>query len=220
MHVPTLLRKCAFSFTGVIALSDHVRNFAYRWAWSHLGKLPRGSLVCDIGSRDSLFPAFLAWQGYTVTVVEKDQRFIETLSSISRRWSAPYDLKTQDFLTSAFTVRVNAVLSLFSLQHAGEQDIPAYRKAAGLLRQCGLFLSVCEYDHRQTRMQHDRDDGAMRIYGPRDIEDRIEKPLIEGGVEIMEKRFAGWNKAAKRLHWKNPADTAGFCFLCGKKNRD
>jgi len=217
MHIPTILRKSAYVCNGSIMLSDRVRNFAYAWAWSWIQSLDRSSSIVDIGSRDSLFPAFLAWRGYCVTVVEKDQRFADTSARISRRWNVGYAIQTEDFASSGFEPGFNAILSLFSLQHAGENDIPAYRKASELLALGGMFLSVCEYDGRETVWQTDRDDGPLRIYGPRDIEERIEKTLMEGGLEIVEKRFATWNKGGKRLHWDKTGEAAQFCFLIGKK---
>ena len=217
LPVPTLLRKSIYSLLGTVALSDPVRNFAYQWAWSYLKKLRAGSRVCDIGSRDSLFPAFLAWRGGEVTAVEKDPRCGKKQAVNSRRWKARFDLKAGDFLAYAFDIPFDAVLSLFSLQHAGEDDLPAYRKAAAMLKPGGLLLSVCEYDTGETKWQTGREDGTMRIYGPKDVKERIEKPIIDCGVEIVEKRFAGWDGARKKLHWENRPEVGEFCFICGKK---
>ena len=123
----------------------------------------------------------------------------------------------------------NAVLTLFSLQHAGDDDAPAYRKAAAMLAPGGIVLSVCEYDPGGARRHESRDDGAMRIYGPKDIEERIERPLREGGVEILEKRFAGFVGNNKTIVWcdgstqirGSEACSPAFLFLrCVKKTME
>jgi hypothetical protein len=217
LHIPTFFRKCNYYLSGSIRLSDFVRNFAYQWAWPHLARLPKGSSICDIGSRSSLFPAFLAWRGFKVDIVEKDGRFTDMQKHIARSWGVRYGIHETDFLTYDPPEKCNAICSLFSLQHAGENDVPAYRRSAVLLGSQGLFLSACEYDARATRFQTGRDDGTMRIYGPHDIVERMEKPLVSGGMEIVERRYAGFTKSRDRLEWrKGPGDSA-FFFLCARK---
>jgi 2-polyprenyl-3-methyl-5-hydroxy-6-metoxy-1,4-benzoquinol methylase len=140
VHIPTILRKCNYYVSGGIALSDAVRNFAYRWAWSVVRSLPQGSRICDIGSRGSLFPAFLAWRGYTVDIVEKDERFTGVQKRIARSWNVPAHIHETDFLAFGQPETFHAVCSLFSLQHAGENDAIAYRRAADLLVPGGCFF--------------------------------------------------------------------------------
>jgi SAM-dependent methyltransferase len=130
-----------------------------------------------------------------------------------------------DFLTLPSSDAYNAVLSLFSLQHAGDDDVPAYRKAAQLLLPGGIMLSVCEYDPCKTGWQNGRDDGPLRTYGPRDTEERIEQPLLEGGMEIVENKFAGLSGRGNAMSWCDAVEQntcrvcaiPGFFFLCGRK---
>jgi hypothetical protein len=217
LHIPSLIKKTGFSLTGKILLSDAVRNFAYQWAWSVLKTLPKGSLICDIGPRSSLFPAFLAWRGFQVDSVEKDDRFIDVQKHIARSWNVHCNAHETDFLIFDPPEKYNAISSLFSLQHAGENDVPAYGKAAALLVPGGMFLSACEYDDRATRWHEGRDDGAMRIYGPRDVAHRMEKSLVSGGMEIVGRKYAGFTKSGKGMEWRTSPKGSVFFFLCARK---
>ena len=217
LYIPALAKKLGFSLSGKILLSDAVRNFAYQWAWSILRTLPRESRICDIGSRGSLFPAFLAWRGYKVDIVEKDDRFTEVQKRIARSWDVHYGVHEADFLTFDPAEKYDVVCSLFCLQHAGDRDVPCYTRAAALLGPRGLFLSVCEYDDQATRWHEGRDDGTMRIYGPQDIINRMERPLISGGMEIVERKYAGFKKSGKRMTWREGPEGSIFCFLCARK---
>ena len=189
MHPPTLIKKVLFTFSGRLFLSDRVRNRIYRWAWEHLRELPRGSTIVDIGSRDSLFPSFLAWRRYAVRVIERDARFTARQTINGKRWRARMIVDNCDFLAATVPHPRDAVCSLFSLQHAGENDIAAYRKAARLLRRGGLFLSATEYCHAGTRFHYGRDDGDMRIYGPEEIDKRIEAPLFHEGMVEYDRQY-------------------------------
>jgi hypothetical protein len=219
MHFPTLVRKSAYSFLGKTLLSDKVRNFAYGWAWAHLRNLPTGTRILDIGSRDSLFPAFLAWQGYCVSVVERDSRFGEMLRTIQRRWNVRYEVHEKDFLEFDAHEKFGAVLSLFSLQHAGDDDIPAYRKSSAMLDAGGMFLSACEYDEKGTRWHRGRDDGALRIYGPADVEERIERTLSASGLTITERKITSCTSAKRFIVGKASSDAGGYYFVCARTNR-
>lgn len=221
MHIPTLIRKTNYRLFGKIALSDAERNFAYRWAWSCLQGLPGAGNICDIGSRTSLFPAFLAWRGFRVAIVEKDARFIDAQRRISRHWNVRPEIFCGDFLEFSGETRFQAILSLFSLQHSQENDIPAYCKAAAMLGPGGLLLSACECNSKTTQWHRERDDGTLRIYGPQDIVRRIERPLSENGCAIIHKRFAGFKTGSdtKKVVWQNDAENGVFCFLCAKKKK-
>ncbi|MDD5674734.1 MAG: class I SAM-dependent methyltransferase [Chitinivibrionales bacterium] len=221
MHLPTLVRKTNFRLFGKIALADTVRNFAYAWAWGFLRRLPKESRICDIGSRATLFPAFLAWRGFNVSIVEKDERFTGVQRLISGHWNVAPDIFSGNFLELSGDVRYNAILSVFSLQHAGENDLPAFRKAAAMLAPGGLLLSVCEYNPVATQWHKERDDGALRIYGPQDISERIERPLLEKGLSIVEKKYAGLTKGKinNYIVWQNDSKNGAFFFLCAEKKQ-
>lgn len=163
MHLSTIIRKTIFRLSGKIALSDAVRNFTYAWAWSFLRELPAAGRICDIGSRTSLFPAFLAWRGMRVSVVEKDSRFIDAQRRISNHWRVRPEIFCGDFLEFAGDKQFLTILSLFSLQHSRENDVPAYRKAAAMLESGGLLLSACECNSHTTQWHRERDDGPLRI---------------------------------------------------------
>jgi SAM-dependent methyltransferase len=217
LHIPALMRKLGYSLSGKLLLSDAVRNFAYQWAWSVLRTLPKGSRICDIGSRSSLFPAFLAWRGFKVDIVEKDNRFIDVQKRVARSWNVRYGVHEADFLIFDPPEKFNVISSLFSLQHAGENDVPAYGKAAALLAPGGMFLSACEYDDRATRWHEGRDDGAMRIYGPQDIAHRMETSLVSGGMDIVERKYAGFTKSGRGVEWREDPEGSAFFFLCARK---
>jgi hypothetical protein len=218
MHFAALLKKWNYSLTGKIYLSDAVRNFAYEWAWSFLRRLPAKSALCDIGSRDSLFPVFLAWRGLKVDIVEKDERFARVQRQNSKYWRAPVEMHSADFLAFDPPGPFSAICSLFSLQHAGPTDVDCYARAAEMLAPGGLFLSACEYDHTGTRHHDKRDDGAMSIYGPDDVARRMEHPLIAGGLEIIDRRFAGFIGPGKSAVFLQDPRGAAFFYVCaGKK---
>jgi hypothetical protein len=217
MHLPALLKKWNYSLTGKIYLSDAVRNFTYEWAWSFLRRLPKGSALCDIGSRDSLFPAFLAWQGFNVDVVEKDGRFIDVQRKNAGRWRVSMGVNGTDFKAFSLPRAYDAACSLFSLQHAGDNDVACHGRAANMLSPGGLFLSACEYVDAGTRFHEGRDDGTMRIYGPPDVRDRIEKPLLLGGMEIVDRRYAGFSRKGAVCSFQEDPRDAAFFFLCARK---
>ncbi|MCX7727002.1 MAG: class I SAM-dependent methyltransferase [Chitinispirillaceae bacterium] len=178
MHLPTLCRKFLFVLTGKLYLADPVRNFTYNWVWKRIKKLKIGTSIIDIGSRESLFPAFLGWRRYRVTVIERDERFIVKQKQIFQRWNTYVEVEGCDFLTFCSPHKYDVICSLYSLQHAGgNNDIRAYEKIGDLLKEGGFFFSATEYNSIKTKFQRDRDDGEMRIYSNEDIKERIEKPL-------------------------------------------
>jgi SAM-dependent methyltransferase len=217
MHLPTHVRKALFTAFGRLFLSDAVRNQVYQWAWGHLKQLPRGAAVVDIGSRDSLFPAFLAWKRLSVRVVERDARFTGKQHANGRRWNVRVVVDNYDFLAGTVPDHNDAICSLFSLQHAGDDDIAAYRKAAGLLKPGGLFLSATEYRHSGTRFQHGRDDGTMRIYGPEDIDRRIEGPLFREGMVVDDRQYVAMRERGRVSLVNNAPESASIVLLLFKK---
>lgn len=189
MHLPTLLRKLYFTASGRLLLSDRIRNHVYQWAWQYIKDLAPRSTILDIGSRDSLFPAFLAWKGHRIRVIERDVRFNSRQALNGRRWGVEMSIESCDFLSASIPVSFDAICSLFSLQHAGDDDIAAYRRAASLLNPGALFLSATEYCHTGERFHAGRDDGTMRIYGPAEVKQHIEKPLSAAGVIECNRQF-------------------------------
>lgn len=217
MHLPTLIRKAAFLASDRLHLSDAVRNRVYAWAWGHIKALPPGASIMDIGSRDSLFPAFLAWRRYSVRIIERDARFTGRQQRNARRWRTPLVVDNCDFLAAAAPGGAAAVCSLFSLQHAGEDDIAGYRKAARLLTTGGLFLSATEYCRDGTRFQHGRDDGSMRIYGPEDIDRRIEGPLFHEGMAVFDRQYAAVSGKGSVVMVNDAPENASMVLLLFKK---
>jgi SAM-dependent methyltransferase len=219
MHVSALLKKTCMSFTGRLFLSDTVRNTAYRWAWEHIQELPAESSIIDIGSRDSLFPAFLAWRRYFVRVIERDSRFTLRQQLNRRHWKVSYIIDNCDFLAATIPAHCDAICSLFSLQHAGDDDIRCYRYAARQLRPGGLFLSTTEYRHAGTRIQLERDDGSMRIYGPDDISRRVEQPMFDEEMVEYDRVYVALSANRKKVLPVEKPEKASFIFLLFKKNQ-
>lgn len=219
MHVPTLFKKAFITFSGRLYLSDAVRNAAYRWAWAHIRELPTGASVVDIGSRDSLFPAFLAWRRYFVRSIERDNRFSLRQQVIRRHWNVSYVIDNCDFLAATIPGKCDAICSLFSLQHSGDDDIYAYRSAARQLRDGGMLLSATEYRHAGTRFQLERDDGAMRIYGPDDIGSRLEKPLFDEGMTEFDRVYLGVSENLKNVFTVTEPKDASYIFLLFRKKQ-
>lgn len=217
MHLPTLFKKALITFSGRLYLSDSVRNAAYRWGWSHIRELPVGASVVDIGSRDSLFPAFLSWRRYFVRSIERDNRFSLRQQSIRCHWNVSYVIDNCDFLAATIPGKCDAICSLFSLQHSGDDDIRAYRSAARQLRDGGIFLSATEYRHSGTRFQLERDDGAMRIYGPEDISGRLEKPMFDEGMTEYDRVYLGVTENRKIVFTVTEPRQASYIFLLFKK---
>jgi len=218
MHVPTLFKKALITFSGRLYLSDTVRNAAYRWAWDHISELPTGASVVDIGSRDSLFPAFLSWRRYFVRSIERDSRFSLRQQLNCRHWNVSYVIDNCDFLAATIPGKCDAICSLFSLQHSGDDDIYAYRSAARQLRDGGMFLSATEYRHTGTRFHFERDDGTMRIYGPEDIDGRLEKPLFDEGMAEYDRVYLGISENGKKVFTVTDPAQASYIFLLFKKN--
>ena len=195
MAFGTIVRKSLFYLNGRPLLSDRVRNAAYAWTWSHCRRLGPGARpVCDVGSRDSLLPSFLAWRGFRVTTVDPDARFTHCQEAAARNWGVRLEVLACDITSVPADRKFGAVLCLFSLQHARD-DVAAYRHIVSLLEPGGLVLSVNEYNHSGTAWQRGRDDGDMRIYGSEDFTTRVELPLAEGGVAIVEKKFGRFGPA-------------------------
>jgi SAM-dependent methyltransferase len=213
----TFIRKSFFYLTGRPLLSDRVRNTAYAWAWDYLRRLGPGACsVCDVGSRDSLLPSFLAWRGFRVTAVDPDARFTHCQDSAAQNWGVRLEVLACDITAFPADRKFGVVLCLFSLQHARD-DVAAYRHIVSLLEPGGLVLTVNEYHHGDTAWQRGRDDGDMRIYGSEDFAARVELPLTEGGVAIVEKKFGRFGPDRRDLKLAANAEEANVVFLAGKK---
>ncbi|MBN1603235.1 MAG: class I SAM-dependent methyltransferase [Chitinispirillaceae bacterium] len=217
MHLPTLLKKLYFAASGRLLLSDRVRNHAYQWTWQYLQDLASHCTILDIGSRDSLFPAFLAWKGYTVKVIERDVRFTGKQVLNGQRWGVEMAVEPCDFLTASLPVSFDAICSLFSLQHAGDNDIAAYHRAASLLNSGGLFLSATEYSHTGERFHTGRDDGTMRIYGPSEVKYRIEKPLSAEDMVECGRQLCNANDQGKITVVNDSPEKASLLLLLFRK---
>ncbi len=217
MHLPALLKKSIFILSGQVFLSDPVRNRIYKWAWGHLRLLRHGAVVVDIGSRDSLFPSFLAWRGYDVRVIERDGRFIQRQDENAKNWNVRLIVDNSDFSDADADYTCDAVCSLFSLQHSGDDDIKAYRKAARILRPEGLFLSATEYSPAGTVFQSGRDDGNMRIYGPQDITFHIGQPLLSEGMTEYDRQYFALNKQGRMVTVNDDPLKAAFLAIVFKK---
>lgn len=212
------LKKAVFTLSGRLLLMDPVRNFVYQWTWSCLQGLPRTrGPVLDIGSRASPFPAFLAWRGFNVVAVDPYPQFVPRHNEIRRAWNVSYRTVNSDVSRVPADKPFPVVLALLSLQHAGDGDVDGYRTAGEMLGPNGMLLTVNEFDSRGTRLHRGRPDGDMRIYGPDDISERIEKPLAGSGVTVTQKRFAARNRTSHTLAWTENPERAGFCFLLGTK---
>ena len=217
MHLPTFLKKALFRIGGKLYLSDAVRNATYKWAWEHLKPLRRSAIIVDIGSRDSLFPAFLAWQRFSVRVIERDTRFTERQARNGRRWHVQFIIDNCDFLAATFPVGCDAICSLFSLQHSGDEDVVAYRTVAHHLKSGGLFISATEYRHGGTRFQYGRDDGTMRIYGSEDITTRLENPLANEDMIECDRRYLRVVDAGRSVEFCNAPQQANILLLLFSK---
>jgi SAM-dependent methyltransferase len=217
MIIGAIVRKSLFYLTGRPVLSDRVRNAAYVWAWSNCRQLGPGvHSVCDVGSRDSLLPSFLTWRGFRVTTVDPDARFTHCQESAARNWGVRLEVLACGITSVPADRKFGAVLCLFSLQHARD-DAAAYGHIVSLLEPGGLVLTVNEYRHAGTKWERGRDDGDMRIYGSEDFAARVEQPLAEGGVAIIEKKFGRFGKGRQNLLPATNAEIANVVFLAGKK---
>jgi SAM-dependent methyltransferase len=218
MTFGTAIRKSLFYLSGKPVLSDGVRNVAYAWAFRHLKTLnPKMSSVCDVGSRDSLFPAFLAWRGFRVTAVDVDAGFVACQERAMRDWNVKLETVVGDISEVGESGLFSAVICLFSLQHARD-DSAAYRQIASHVEPGGLVLTVNEYHHAGTVWHKGRDDGDMRMYGKEDFAMRVEQPLFDGGVAIEEKQFARFGKGQRRgLVFVDNPEEANVVLWAGRK---
>jgi SAM-dependent methyltransferase len=211
------IKKFLFLAFGKLWLMDPIRNFVYQWAWSLLRSLPKSAAILDIGTRNSRFAAWCAWRGFSVTAIDKDARFLSWQEAFKRSWHVEYQTIVSDVAALDQTLRFDGILALFSLQHAGEGDIAAYRRAFSLLKPGGIFIIVNEYDPERTKFQPDRDDGALRIYGPSDIAERIEKPLIASGAELSARSFARADFRKGSIHRELAQTKSNVCLMVARK---
>ncbi len=211
------IRKLLFLLFGRIVLMDPIRNFTYQWAWSHLKRLPLHSSICDVGSRNSPFPAFLAWQGFLVTAIDPDHRFYQWQENIRTNWYSTYQFITSDVCDCKGTHRFSATCALFSLQHAGERDSKGFTTLCRLLKPEGLLLTANEFDPKESKWERGRDDGDLRIYSPADLKERIELPIISSGMTVIEKRYARAQFKKGKITWTKDETEANICLICAKK---
>lgn len=197
---------------------DAIRNFTYQWAWDHLKVLPAHSSVCDVGSRNSAFPAFLAWRGFDVTAVDMDKRFTQWQEGIRSSWHTKYNYVISDIRDVKGSNSFDVACALFCLQHAGDHDIEGFTSLCHLLKSGGLLLTVNEFNPEGTKWERGRDDGDLRIYGPTDLKERIELPLTSSGMLIKEKRFAKADFKNGTVSWAGDNGNANICFICAVKN--
>jgi SAM-dependent methyltransferase len=206
-------QKYFFLVTGRIRIADPIRGFVYNWAWKRLRGQPCGASLLDIGARNSRFAAFCAWRGFHVTAIDTDTRFLAWQNEAKREWRVDYATIVTDVTDLDPALRFESVLALFSLQHAGDRDIAGYEKAFALLKPGGQLLIVNEYNPQRTTVQTGRDDGTLRIYGPDDLSDRIEKPLLSLGGRIIDKRFAAADIAKGSIRWEDDPEKRAIVFL-------
>jgi SAM-dependent methyltransferase len=212
------VKKLIFYFFKKIWLMEPIRNFVYAWAWSHIETYSKSSSILDIGTRNSQFAAFCAWQGFSVTAIDKDSRLPFWQNAIQHAWNIHYEIRVMDIVLMEPIKKYDCILAVYSLQHAGEADSAGYEQAARMLEDKGILLIVNEYDPGGTGFQYDRDDGVLRRYGPHDIESRIEGPLLSAGLTIMEKRFAYANYIKNGICWKSDHTLSNTCFIVARKN--
>jgi SAM-dependent methyltransferase len=218
MTFGTAIRKSLFYLSGKPVLSDGVRNVAYAWAYGHLKTLSQKTFsVCDVGSRDSLFPAFLAWRGFHMTAVDVDPKFVACQERAMRDWNVKLETVVGDIVSAGAGRLFGSVVCLFSLQHA-QDDSAAYRRIATVVEPGGLVLTVNEYHHSGTVWHKGRNDGDMRMYGKEDLSKRVEQPLCEGGVALEEKKFARFGKGKLRgLVFVDNPEEANVVLWAGRK---
>jgi hypothetical protein len=219
MHFGPIIRKSIFLLSGRPFLMDPVRNFSYAWAWSYLRNLNKGDRILDVGTRQSTFPAFLAWRHFNIISIERDDRFTPVQEGIRREWNVAFEHCACDLLSFNPPFLFSSVVAILALQHAGDRDIASYEKCCDLLAANGRLLIVNEYSSGDTRWQHGRDDGDMRIYGNADIETRIEKPLASKNMKIVDKRFASFGDSGKKPRWTAAPESRNLCFYCFQKSK-
>lgn len=211
------IKKLIFTLTHKLLISDSVRNFSYQWFWNYVKTFPLKTTVCDIGSRDSALASFLAWKNFSVTAIDRDHHFFFWQKRNQISWKVNFSIVQDDFLEYHFKNSFDIIIAIFSLQHAGENDIDAYKKAVSLLDRNGLIFVVNEYDHHGTRWQKNRIDGDLRIYGPDDLQKRILEPLSSCQMDIKDHRYAKFKNCGSTLCWTSSPRNGNFCFLCAQK---
>lgn len=210
-------RKCIFLAFRRIMLMDSIRNFIYEWAWPFIRSFQRRSAICDVGSRNSSFPAFLAWRGYNITAIDIDSRFTLWQDNIRNRWNVDYKSVIGDVNEMENNNDFDVVCALFSLQHAGDDDMEGYYSIGRILKPGGMLLTVNEYNSKGTVWHRNRDDGDLRIYGPEDVKNRIEKPIQSTGMLIYEKRYASADFKRARIKWESDNLVSNVCCICARK---
>ncbi len=188
IHLPTLARRILCGVLGRPILSDSLRNGVYAWAMGYVGRYPHKAALLDVGSRNSLFPAFCAKRGYAVSLIDPDSASTAAQEIIARRWGVA--LRTMTLPAHRLTdgKRCAVITALFSLQHAGDDDIIGLERCCSLLAPGGTLLVVNECCEGPSRIQDQRVDGDMRIYSDDDIRQRITGVMSAAGLRIAEER--------------------------------
>jgi len=211
------VRKVLFALTGRLFLSDSIRNPIYNWTWNHIKSLKPGDPILDIGSRDSHFPSFLAWRGYSVTAIDPWKGFDSIQGSLAKRWGALTETGNLDLISFQHANAFSAVISIFSVQHAGNQDEACNRKSVSMLKSGRFLTTVNEYLKKTSTVKKNRPDGDLKVYGPEEFKNRVELPLTESGLEITEKKNLAADFVRGGVKRPNSSNQGNICLLFGFK---
>jgi SAM-dependent methyltransferase len=220
LRLSAYIRKTLFLLTGFPRLSDPIRNFLYHEIIRLIAADTRPKSILDIGSRNSLLPAFLSWRGYKVTALERESGYPEIQKNIARKWNTAFDILRLDLAKNQPGPCFDIVLDVLALQHAGDSDSECYRRIPGLLVENGLFISVVEFNAKGTRIVTGRADGDMTVYGPEELKKRIIIPLLEKGMSMTLQKFAAFrNGNSNRMAWRESGEGAKFCLMVMRRER-
>jgi hypothetical protein len=159
----------------MLKLSDNIRQYTYNWICNHLSLIKKPSTLLDIGTRESKFAAYMSSQGYKVTSIERDTKFIDLQNKYEKEFDTKYEILTTDLLDLPDEPKYDLVTAIYSLQHNIEKDIHCYEKAAKL---CNQYLYIInEFKSEKEELKLGRNDGDMRVYSLDQVWERIVEPV-------------------------------------------
>jgi cyclopropane fatty-acyl-phospholipid synthase-like methyltransferase len=193
------------------SLQDPIRMHVYEWI---IPRIPLGSTVLDIGSRDSGFPAYLA-SGHKVTACERDSSFRNSQYEwVSRFPDGAKNFSFEDRDMLEITQKFDIITSVFALQHNADndKDIECYKHCAELLNPGGKIFIAHEFSASGKWIQRGRNDGDLRGYDFKELNERCFSPImstIPGDVSI-DIRYMTWE--GLNASWTSPGTAKTVCI--------
>lgn len=172
-------------------LFDRRKWFEYAYAILYSGIRHRGK-VLDVGSAGSVFPHYLAYKGFDVTIMEKE--LDEFPKNIGKKYGVKFFLRDIQKLYCSMYDKFDAIFCLSVIEHVQDDEVAAlnlskYLKPGGILFFSTDFHSkYIEYPDGLKTVVKDREKVPQsRLYTPAKFIERIGLPLERTGIQRIGK---------------------------------